>query len=252
MGDEGIREIALKIFNEGLTWKDARFEYGVKIVDGKTVPSIAEKTLRKRVMELCQTDSEVAKSFSKYSTTKKQKRTNVNIPAVIIAMIQNTMSLSEMAQVLNERYNIGISKDTLKTLVKSELKKEGNEILVELLKSHNSRMKSKNTMLTPSEFSRIAKNVGLYINEHPKYTEELVYDKNVIESEIEKIKAILAEVEQLKSIGMSERQICRYKGWGLEQITRQRRYLKNYEVVLSNIDKKSPSSQNPAECPENR
>lgn len=246
MGDESIREIALKIFNEGLTWKDARFEYGVKIVDGNTVPAIAEKTLRNKVMQLCQTDPEVARSFSKYSTTKKQKRTNVNVPAVIIAMIQNTMSLSEMAQTLNERYHIGISKDTLKTLVKSELKKEGNEILAELLKSHNNRMKSKNTMLTPSEFSMIAKNVDLYIDEHPNHTEQLVYDKDVIELEAEKIKATLAEVEQLKSTGMSENQICKLKGWGHEQIKRQRRYLKNYELIIAH-HKNTPSIRSSAE-----
>ncbi len=252
MSDEDIRKIALKIFNEGLTWYDARLQYGVKIVNEKTVPAIAERTLRNRVMQLCQTDSEVAKAFSRYSTTRKQKRTNVNVPAVIIAMIQNRMSLSEMAQELNQRYNIDISKDTLKTLVKSELKKNGNEILAELLKSHNSRMKSKNRMLTPSEFSRIAENINLYIDKHPNYTEELVSNKNVIESEAERIKSILTEVEQLKSTGMSEIQICKSKGWGLEQIRRQRRYLKNYEVILSQIDKKSQSSQNSVENPGNR
>lgn len=246
MGDEGIREIALKIFNEGLTWKDARFEYGVKIVDGNTVPAIAEKTLRNKVMQLCQTDPEVAKSFSKYSTTKKQKRTNVNVPAVIIAMIQNSISLSEMAQWLNQKYNINITKDTLKTLVKNEIKKTDNEILAELLKSHNSRMKSKDTMLTSSEFSRIASSVDLYIEEHPDYTEELVSEKDVIESEIERIKSLLAEIEHLKSTGMSENQICKLKGWGHEQIKRQRRYLKNYELIIAN-HKNNPSIQSSAE-----
>lgn len=246
MGDEGIREIALKIFNEGLTWNDARFEYGVKIVNGNTVPAIAEKTLRNKVMQLCQTDPEVSKAFYRYSTTKKQKRTNVNVPAVIIAMIQNSMSLSETAQLLNERYNISITKDTLKTLVKNELKKSDNKILAELLKSHNIRMKSKSSILTPSEFSKIATGVNLYIDEHPNYTEELVSEKDVIESEIERIKSLLAEIEHLKSTGMSEKQICKFKGWGHEQIKRQRRYLKNYELIIAH-HKNNPSIQSSAE-----
>jgi hypothetical protein len=240
--NDNLKKIAMQIFSGEITWEDARFKYGTKNVNEKEVPAIAEKTLRRKIIKLCVNDDKLAQVFCKYSTTRRQKRTNINVPAVIIFMIKNCRSFNDMVTELNGMYKVKMTKETLRTLVANELKKSDSEILVELMKEHNIRKKSKQTLLQPSELADINKNVEIYIKKHPEYTETLVFSESAIQQDINRIQSILKEVEYLKSTGMSEREICKKKKWGHEYISRQKRYLENYKFIQKyDKDKKDNS-----------
>ena len=178
-----IREVANRIFVGDITWEQA----------AKTL-KMAEKTLRKQVSELCKKDEELRRRFFVYSTTRRNKHEEINMPAVIIDMVEKEKSLFQMAETL------GITKESLRTLIK----KQQDPILNDLLREHFDRKKHKKLMEAP-EKERVQKKVKEYIFEHPEYIPKLKLDSSSIQVEKTKVDSFLFEVEKKKSGGMTEK-----------------------------------------------
>lgn len=96
--DEDIIKIAEQIFEENLSWSEACKEL-----------NLAEKTLRKKIIELCEKNKDLLEAFINYKEAKN-KHNNINIPAVIVQMVKEQISLSQMANKLE------ITKETLRAL----------------------------------------------------------------------------------------------------------------------------------------
>ncbi|MBO5004577.1 MAG: hypothetical protein J6D03_04905 [Clostridia bacterium] len=205
-----IKEVANRIFAGDMTWKQA-----VKVT------GIAEKTLRNRIINLCKEDEELRKRFYKYSTTRRNKHEDINIPAVIIEMVRQERSLAQMADVL------GITKESLRTLIK----KEDNPILNKLLNSHSDRRKRKENMSLVQR-QEVESEIEKYILENPDYIASIKLDSSSIKVEKQKVDSLLFEVEKRKSQGISEKQIAKTMGVGPEYIRRARKRNEKLEMLL--------------------
>ena len=205
-----IREVANRIFVGDITWEQA----------AKTL-KMAEKTLRKQVSELCKKDEELRRRFFVYSTTRRNKHEEINMPAVIIDMVEKEKSLFQMAETL------GITKESLRTLIK----KQQDPILNDLLREHFDRKKHKKLMEAP-EKERVQKKVKEYIFEHPEYIPKLKLDSSSIQVEKTKVDSFLFEVEKKKSGGMTENAIAESMGIGPEYIRRARQRAAKLRMLL--------------------
>ncbi len=205
-----IKEVANRIFTGDMTWEQA-----VKVT------GIAEKTLRNRIINLCKEDEELRKRFYKYSTTRRNKHEDINIPAVIIEMVKQERSLAQMADVL------GITKESLRTLIK----KEDNPILNKLLNSHSDRRKRKENMSLVQR-QEVEREIEKYILENPDYIASIKLDSSSIKVEKQKVDSFLFEVEKRKSQGISEKQIAETMGVGPEYIRRARKRNEKLEMLL--------------------
>ncbi|HBC84669.1 MAG TPA: hypothetical protein DCZ30_04445 [Clostridiales bacterium] len=205
-----IKEVANRIFTGDMTWEQA-----VKVT------GIAEKTLRNRIINLCKEDEELRKRFYKYSTTRRNKHEDINIPAVIIEMVKQERSLAQMADVL------GITKESLRTLIK----KEDNPILNKLLNSHSDRRKRKENMSLVQR-QEVESEIEKYILENPDYIASIKLDSSSIKVEKQKVDSFLFEVEKRKSQGISEKQIAETMGVGPEYIRRARKRNEKLEMLL--------------------
>ena len=94
------------------------------------------------------------------------------MPAVIIDMVEKEKSLFQMAETL------GITKESLRTLIK----KQQDPILNDLLREHFDRKNIKKLMEAP-EKERVQKKVKEYIFEHPEYIPKLKLDSSSIQVE---------------------------------------------------------------------
>ena len=205
-----IREVANRIFVGDITWEQA----------AKTL-KMAEKTLRKQITELCKKDEELREKLYTYSTTRRNKHEEINMPAVIIDMVEKEKSLFQMAETL------GITKESLRTLIK----KQRDPILKELLKEHFDRKRHKKLMEAP-EKERVQKKVKEYIFEHPEYIPKLKLDSSSIKVEKTKVDSFLFEVEKKKSGGMTEKAIAESMGIGPEYIRRARQRAAKLRMLL--------------------
>lgn len=205
-----IKEVANRIFAGDITWEQA-----VKVL------GIAEKTLRNRIINSCKEDEELRKRFYKYSTTRRNKHEDINIPAVIIEMVRQEKSLAQMADIL------GITKESLRTLIK----KEDDPILNKLLKSHSDRRKRKENM-SPIQRQEVESEIEKYILENPDYIASIKLDSSSIKVEKQKVDSFLFEVEKRKSQGISEKQIAETMGVGPEYIRRARKRREKLEMLL--------------------
>lgn len=205
-----IKEVANRIFTGNMTWEQA-----VKIT------GIAEKTLRNRIINLCKEDKELMKRFYKYSTTRRNRHEDINIPAVIIEMVKQEKSLAQMAE------DLDIAKESLRTLIK----KENNPILNKLLNSHLDRRKRKESM-SLIQRREVESEIEKYIIENPDYIASIKLDSSSIKVEKQKVDSFLFEVEKRKSQGISEKQIAETMGVGKEYIRRARKRNEKLEMLL--------------------
>lgn len=205
-----IKEVANRIFAGDITWEQA-----IKIL------GIAEKTLRSKITELCVEDEKLRERFYKYSTTRKSRHEDINVPAVIIEMVKQEQSLAQMAT------SLGITKESLRSLIK----KVKDPILNKLLISHSDRKKHRRNM-TVSERDEVESQIEEYISSNPDFISTLKLDASSIRVEKRKVDSFLFEVEEMKSKGMTEKQIAEYMKVGPEYIRRTRKRSKRLEMML--------------------
>lgn len=210
-----IKEVANRIFAGDMTWEQA-----IKVL------GIAEKTLRSKITDLCVEDENLREKFYKYSTTRKSKHEDINVPAVIIEMVKQEQSLAQMAKFL------GITKESLRTLIK----KEKNPILNKLLNSHSDRKKHKQNM-TVSERKEVESQIEEYISSNPDFISALKLDSSSIRVEKRKVDSFLFEVEKKKSQGMTEKQIAENMKVGPEYIRRARKRSERLKMMLEEENK---------------
>lgn len=225
--DEQIEEMVISILKGEITAKEASSKY-----------HIDTETIRRKINEFVQKDKRYLKLYFQYHSKSAIDYKNINFRGLIVHMIRNDMSQSEVA----EEYQIPARTISREVEKLSESKDEKDEKLYNIAKICADKKMKKQSL---SKYE-----VDLY----NKMLDELFPDISVIninsksqtELEIERLEAFLKQVEDYHTQGMTAEQIAEKMETSISTIRRNKLKLEEmkrqeeYKSKVENEDTEKP------------
>ena len=213
--DKNMENMVIAILNGKITETQAHELY-----------HIDRETIRRNIHALAQREPKYLEAYLKYCNKSKIYYANINFKGLIVHMLKNDMSQSEMA----EKYGISPRKIS-REIAKLSKSSDSRDITLYKLAKICADKKMKKEDLTEKELIQYRELLDSLFPDI-KIIEE--GSKSDIEREIEQLEGFCDEVQEYKAKGMTQEEIAKAMKTSISTIRRKKLKLKELKARQSN------------------